>query len=228
MIIQHFTDEEANRGPHKPAEATPLSISNFNRDGKRTDIYWPPTILAGPRLEFLHTLPYHTLEQPQGRIFFLLKEAQVTQLEVVELGFRVQFFWTLNSCRFYYSLPMDIFAPNRQRRLLVTSPSTRYLTACGDFVWPRTSVIKSLLSCFQPFHSASQQVGLAKTPTIVQQLLCPHYAISWTVDTPRMLGSLCFHCYCFLRASTSQILLWFGDISREHFSLPCLPKVSSV
>lgn len=39
MIIQYFTDERANRGPQKPTEAKPLSVSDFSRDGKRTDIY---------------------------------------------------------------------------------------------------------------------------------------------------------------------------------------------
>lgn len=39
MIIQYFTDEEAKRGPQKPTEAKPLSVSDFSRDGKRTDIY---------------------------------------------------------------------------------------------------------------------------------------------------------------------------------------------
>lgn len=38
MIIQHFTDEGA-RGPQKPTEAKPLSVSDFSRDEKRADIY---------------------------------------------------------------------------------------------------------------------------------------------------------------------------------------------
>lgn len=57
MIIQHFTDEQANRGPQKPTEVKPLHVSNFNRDGKRTGVCWPPTILLGPGPELL-TLPH--------------------------------------------------------------------------------------------------------------------------------------------------------------------------
>lgn len=84
MIIQHFTDEGA-RGPQKPTETKPLSVSDFSRDGKRTDVYRPPKILPDPGLEIPYTLTYHILQKPQGiiihflqtrKFFFPLREAE--------------------------------------------------------------------------------------------------------------------------------------------------------
>lgn len=75
MIIQHFTDERA-RGPQKPTEAKPLSVSNFSWDGKRTDISWPLTIMLDPGLEIPHALRYQTLKQSQGVIIHFLQTAE--------------------------------------------------------------------------------------------------------------------------------------------------------
>lgn len=67
MIIQHISDKGA-RAPQKPTEAKPLSVSDFSRDGKRTDIYQPPKILPDPSLEIPYTLTYHILQKSQGII----------------------------------------------------------------------------------------------------------------------------------------------------------------
>lgn len=76
MIIPYSTDEGANRGPQKPTEAKPLSVSDFSRDGKRTDITDHLQLLPGPVLERLPTLPYHTLIQPQGILSHFLPTAK--------------------------------------------------------------------------------------------------------------------------------------------------------
>ena len=222
MIIQHFTDEEANRGPHKPTEATPLRISNFNRDGKRTDTYWPPTILPGPRLEFLHTLPYHT--QPQGRLFFFCSERPKSHSWK-------WWSWDLGSSsyRFYYRTPPQTY-------LLLTGRGVSLLLVHQHATW--LHVVTStdpgllLLRAFSPVFSFPTQPPnkwvWQRHPRLFSSYSAPTMP---SAELWRRPG--CWGISAFSATASSELqphIYFFGleTLAGNIFLFPCLSKVSSI